>query len=335
MKHIKLLFVLTISFAVLTGIHSCAIAQDTISTPNPDGITDVYISFFVNNISELNSSSQVFKADILFTAKWNDPRLKHESKDRIIQSVDKVWDPFLTFTNRLNITKSFPENVTVLSDGTVIYFQRVYGEFTQSLNFEDFPFDTQQLKINLIAIGLNSNEVNLIPDTGDVSGINQNISLSDWDVTNWSIEKSTYKFSRNSAELPALTVNINVNRNYGYYFLLFIIPLMLIIMMSWMSFWLDPQLSSSQISIATTSMLTLIAYRFIVTGNLPRISYLTRMDLFILGSSLLIFLTLLESVLTAGLIYKEKVRIATKIDLHCRWIFPLVYFIIAVIAFAV
>ncbi len=48
-------------------------------------------------------------------------------------------------------------------------------------------------------------------------------------------------------------------------------------------------------------MLTLIAYRFLLGGMLPRISYLTRLDYFLLGSTVLVFLALVEAACTSRL----------------------------------
>jgi gamma-aminobutyric acid receptor subunit beta len=48
-------------------------------------------------------------------------------------------------------------------------------------------------------------------------------------------------------------------------------------------------------------MLTLIAYRFSVDAGVPRVGYMTRMDCFVLGSSVLVFLALCQVVLTARL----------------------------------
>ncbi|MEZ4823529.1 MAG: hypothetical protein R2942_14450 [Ignavibacteria bacterium] len=59
---------------------------------------------------------------------------------------------------------------------------------------------------------------------------------------------------------------------------------------------------------------------------------MTRMDVFILGSSILIFLTLLESVLTSTLANKGQIELAQKIDTKCRWIFPVLYVMIALYA---
>jgi hypothetical protein len=80
-------------------------------------------------------------------------------------------------------------------------------------------------------------------------------------------------------------------------------------------------------------MLTLIAYRFVVSGSLPKISYMTRMDIFVLGSSILIFVTLLQSVITASLSSKGNETLAAKMDKQCRWVFPLLYIIVCLIAF--
>ena len=69
-------------------------------------------------------------------------------------------------------------------------------------------------------------------------------------------------------------------------------------MMSWTVFWIHPTNGGPQISVAVTSMLTLIAYRFAIGSEVPKLPYLTRLDAFILASSLLVFLSLIEVMLT-------------------------------------
>lgn len=328
-KYILLLFTL----ACLSICNKELFAQDTISCPDPSGITKVYVSMYINNISEINATSQIIKVDMIMKVRWHDPRLKHNSRGYIVTGIDKVWDPSITFTNRLNITKSFTEHVNIFGDGTVVYLQRIYGEFTQNLFYEDFPFDEQKLVLTLTDISIAFDKIEFEIDSSG-SGVNKIITAPDWDVEGWNIRKSDFTFEGSSEKLSSLIFEINVKRQAGYYILLFLIPLLLIIMMSWMAFWLDTSLSSSQISIATTSMLTLIAYRFIVTSNLPKIAYMTRMDLFILGSSILIFFTLLQSIITSSISARGNIALAEKIDYHCRWIFPFLYIMVAVYAFA-
>ena len=69
--------------------------------------------------------------------------------------------------------------------------------------------------------------------------------------------------------------------------------MILVVAMSWLVFWIGPHLVASKISVGVTTMLTLIAYRFAIGGMVPRLSFLTGLDYFVLGSSVLVFLTLM------------------------------------------
>ena len=87
-------------------------------------------------------------------------------------------------------------------------------------------------------------------------------------------------------------------------------------------FWIHPEQSATQIGISTTAILTLIAYRFMVAADLPEIPYLTRMDIFILGGTLVVFLILVVAVATVYLASSGRLGLALTIERHCRWAFP-------------
>jgi cadmium resistance protein CadD (predicted permease) len=72
-------------------------------------------------------------------------------------------------------------------------------------------------------------------------------------------------------------------------------------------------------------MLTLIAYRFAIGATLPAISYLTRLDVFILLSTILIYASLIVVLVTTVYTRKDKPAIATRIDEISRWAFPVFY----------
>jgi cadmium resistance protein CadD (predicted permease) len=118
-----------------------------------------------------------------------------------------------------------------------------------------------------------------------------------------------------------------------HYILKVILPLILIVIMSWMVFWIDPSNAGPQISVAVTSMLTLIAYRFSVDSQLPRLPYMTRLDAFILYSSLLVFISLVQVVVTTNLASNQQATLARKIDRYCRVIFPLFFAVVSVVIF--
>jgi len=105
------------------------------------------------------------------------------------------------------------------------------------------------------------------------------------------------------------------------------------VMMSWSVFWTEPTNSNTQFSIAVTSMLTLIAYRFAVDTQLPRLPYMTRLDAFFLVSTLLVFLSLIEVLVTTILDNNDQVARAKKLDRYCRVIVPIIFVIASLAIF--
>jgi hypothetical protein len=108
---------------------------------------------------------------------------------------------------------------------------------------------------------------------------------------------------------------------------------MIIIAMSWVVFWIDPKYIAPRLSVAVTSMLTLIAYRFLLDGILPRLAYLTRMDYFLIGSTLLVFVTVLEVAVTTRAEDRGHHRRAQRINLHSRWLIPSMYLVLLGVCF--
>jgi hypothetical protein len=119
-----------------------------------------------------------------------------------------------------------------------------------------------------------------------------------------------------------VVLTLDVKRHTGFFTLKVIFPLILIVAMSWLVFWIDPSMAATQISVSVTAMLTLIAYRFSIGELVPKLAFLTRLDYFVLGSTVLIFLSLMEVVYTSYLSGAGQLEKARAVDFHARWIMP-------------
>ncbi len=69
-------------------------------------------------------------------------------------------------------------------------------------------------------------------------------------------------------------------------------------------------------------------------NQLPRLPYMTRLDAFILTSTLLVFFSLIEVLVTTILDNNQQTERAKKIDRYCRAIFPIIFAIASVAIFA-
>ena len=86
--------------------------------------------------------------------------------------------------------------------------------------------------------------------------------------------------------------------------------------------------------LAATSMLSLIAYRFSLGSVLPPVSYFTRMDAFLASASVLVFLSLVEAVVTSGIADRGHSSTAAQIDKTARWSFPVLFCLASIWYFA-
>jgi len=208
--------------------------------------------------------------------------------------------------------------------------QRLWGNFSQPLKLHDFPFDRQQLEVPIIATGYTPEEVEMISYSEITNGIGRNLSNPDWSVINWKAEPIVFRPGSELMEpLAGFALSVTVERRYNFLVAKVIIPLILIMAMSWVVFWMDPKDGgSSQIGVGVTAMLTLVAFTFAISSNLPKVPYLTRLDYFVLFSTMLVFLSLAEVTFTSYQARIGRVELARSIDRWARWCFPLMFLLI-------
>ena len=117
-------------------------------------------------------------------------------------------------------------------------------------------------------------------------------------------------------------------RYVTYYFWQVLLPLSVVVVMLWAGFWLQHEQVGVRIGVATSSILTLIAQRFVLANLLPRLPYMTRMDYFTVGSTLLVFLALIVVVSASYLASTNRDSMAEQIDLWARAIFPAAFLLL-------
>ena len=339
MKHI---FLLLIWFVIAIRLAQSAEAPASIDRPAADtGPTQVSVGIWIVDITNIDSAQQNFTADIATTLRWKDPRLSHTGSGVTHYTLDQIWHPRVGIANETSsVTRKLSDSVDVESDGTVIYRQRFVGAFTQSLRLQSFPFDRQTFRLHFVAVRYRTNEVLFVPDERWIdeglrqgAGISQSITLPDWSIEKWNTESLVYRLAP-GVEYAGYAFQFTASRNVQHYILKIILPLVLIVMMSWTVFWTDPTNSNAQFSIAATSMLTLIAYRFAVDTQLPRLPYMTRLDVFFLISTLLVFFSLIEVLITTILDNNQQRVQAKKIDRYCRVIVPAIFVAASIAIFA-
>ena len=346
MKRLSRLFVVTPILLIAVVFVSIAYAQsdsranrDSCSAPDvqtgvrPDKEgtpTRVSIGLRLVDLMEINDVGQTLTGDFAVFLTWRDQRLAGLEGCRI--SLNDIWSPGVLFLNSGRLFPNRPAEVSIGPAGSVRYVQRYYGTLATYHHLHDFPFDKQIFHIWLFPGEYGEKEVEFIVDER-ATGRRERLNISNWEVNEVKgVINREYAHSLDQFH-SIYDFEIYANRITAYYVWKVILPLCLIVAMSWVVFWINPAQFGPQIGLSATSMLTLIAFLFATTNMLPELGYFTVLDQFIGGSTILVFLALLESLSSAYLFSEGKEKISMRIDHVSRIGFPVAFLLLMVFVF--
>jgi len=317
------------AFAETVKKNPCEFPEHLATTrPAPEeGPTKIYISFYLLDIMSISDIEQTFTADFVMRLKWKDPRLAWKKDEAVAETcripLVEVWSPnFLIFNQRL-LRKDDAEVVRLESDGTVSYIQRYFGTLASPHYLYNFPRDHNRLRV-LIDFTNHVEDLELVL-ADELMGQEDHFSIHNWKLSQGNPELTQYQLKQYHRPFHRFAYVLVAKRDIDFYFWKVMVLLGLIVCMSWSVFWISPVHRAAQLSMSGAAMLTVITFQLALARILPRISYLTRMDYFILLCTITVFLSLTESVWTSVLAGREREKLAVRVDRISRIVFPSVF----------
>jgi gamma-aminobutyric acid receptor subunit beta len=303
--------------------------------PNPSGPpTEVTIGIYLLDIADIDDVNQLFSVDLFVDVTWQDPRLVvpeelRTGKNRRIP-LEEIWTPRLMIVNDRGLNTHLPRVAEVDDLGNVNTQQRVSGELYTDLLFTDFPFDTQVLPIRIVTYSYSAHDLRFSLDN-QISGDDGSFSAEGWRFRIIGPEINELFIPAKETAWARLTYLIEAERNSRYYVLTMILPVSLIVLMSWLVFWLPPDVIPSRVSISTASIFSLIAFSLSIRLGLPRVSYVTHADLFLIGCTLLVILALGIVVIGSRWAKTDRMNDALRLNAVARWVYAGLFFLTAII----
>lgn len=297
--------------------------------PEPeDGPTEVSLGVRMVDLMEINDVAQTLTGEFAVRQRWRDPRLAH--LDGCLVPLEDVWSPGLIFATSQRMFTRRPEQVEVNADGSITYLQIYYGTMPTYHNLRSFPFDRHIFELCLLSPMHPADEVEVLVDE-QYTGRRGLLNISDWNIGTVSARVDDYFVEADESVQSRYLLRISAERVEAFYIWKVILPLCLIVAMSWTVFWIDPVNFGPQIGLSATSMLTLIAFMFATTNMVPKLGYPTTLDLFTGGALILVFVALLQSLWTIYLVGQGRNTLAKRVDRFSRVVFPVVFAVFAVV----
>ena len=324
----KLSIVSLLLISTMTVAAAAAEADELAGTrPGPEGRPlTMNGTLFLLDVSKIDGADQSFTADVFMMLRWKDERLASDTDGLRRVPLDSVWNPRIQIINQRRIWKTFPEEVDVSPDGTITYRQRYYGTFSSPLDLHDFALDHHPFRLLDVIPGHSPEEIEFVPiseDFGD--GRSHEMTIPDWSIGEFEIRTAPWAIIPGGRQIAGLEGVFEARRHLGFYIGKAFVSVAIIVFMSWVVFWIGTENVGPRLSVAVTSMLTLVAYRFLLGQKLPPVSYLTRLDYFLLGSTVLVFIALIQVALTGAMNEEGRADRAQAVNRSSRWAFPVAF----------
>ena len=335
---------LTVSAAPLAvesePLRTALSASALLTPPKKAGPVEVKVSFKLHDINEINDGAETFEFAGLLMLKWHDPR---QAFDPAVEGVDEKifqgnyqvdelstgWCPQVVLVNE---SGGFYQQSGVLlrvqPDGTSTLIQTLNAAAETELNMRQFPFDAHRLEAVFEVLGFDKDEVILQVDSDAASFLSSEIPVPQWTTTGASLsirDRSAFHAGRASVS-SAFVVGIDVQRESFYVTRLVIIPLIVIVLLSFAVFWMDRSSLGDRLSVSFIGILTGVVYQIVMSDHLPRISYVTLMHGFLNLSFMTMCAAAVINLVVGTLDRQGKGELGDRIDRRCRWGFPLAYF---------
>ncbi|KAK5968671.1 Neurotransmitter-gated ion-channel transmembrane region, partial [Trichostrongylus colubriformis] len=92
-------------------------------------------------------------------------------------------------------------------------------------------------------------------------------------------------------EYSRLTSYFLFKRNIGFYIIQIYLPSVLIVVISWVSFWLSRDATPARVALGVTTVLTMTTLMTTTNSAMPKVSYVKSIDIFLGFFTVIIFFT--------------------------------------------
>ncbi|CAG0889884.1 unnamed protein product [Cyprideis torosa] len=258
------------------------------------GLDLVLVSF--DAISEVNMD---FTITMKLNQYWQDERLAFGDERDVLtlpaDFSDHIWVPDTFFPNDKH---SFLHDVTepnkmihLRGDGSITYGMRFTATMSCTMDLHYFPQDSQNCSVEVESYGYTVQDLVFFWKDPGVYGFD-GADVSQFSVTKYrTLETNT---ATGTGTYQRMKLTFKLRRNLGYFLFQTYLPLGLIVMLSWVSFWINHEATPARVALGITTVLTMTTISAGVRSSLPRISYVKAIDIYLVMSFVFVFAALLE-----------------------------------------
>ncbi|XP_024891602.1 gamma-aminobutyric acid receptor subunit beta isoform X1 [Temnothorax curvispinosus] len=285
-------------------LDSFSVSYDKRVRPNYGGPpVEVGVTMYVLSISSLSEVKMDFTLDFYFRQFWTDPRLGFKPRTGVetlsvgSEFIKNIWVPDTFFVNEkqsyFHIATTSNEFIRIHHSGSITRSIRLTITASCPMNLQYFPMDRQLCHIEIESFGYTMRDIRYKWNEGPNSvGVSNEVSLPQFKVLGH--RQRAMEISLTTGNYSRLACEIQFVRSMGYYLIQIYIPSGLIVIISWVSFWLNRNATPARVALGVTTVLTMTTLMSSTNAALPKISYVKSIDVYLGTCFVMVFASLLE-----------------------------------------
>ncbi|XP_026675696.1 glutamate-gated chloride channel isoform X5 [Diaphorina citri] len=208
--------------------------------------------------------AQEYSVQLTFREQWLDERLKYNDYDGRIKyltltEASRVWMPDLFFSNEKegHFHNIIMPNVYIRihPQGSVLYSIRISLTLSCPMNLKLYPLDRQSCSLKMASYGWTTDDLIFLWKEGDPVQVVKNLHLPRFTLEKFYTDYCNSK--TNTGAYSCLKVDLLFKREFSYYLIQIYIPCCMLVIVSWVSFWLDQSAVPARVSLGVTTLLTM------------------------------------------------------------------------------
>jgi hypothetical protein len=239
---------------------------------------EVKIGLKLEQIVEMDQQAEFFTAVASLQLEWTDPALAFNPEschcnfltfsgnefNQYVAEAKARWPDF-TIQNQQGNRWTQNRDVVLFADGRTIYFERFTTNFQVDFDFRKFPFDSEEFVVRVDS--LFPEEFYVYGELAEFSQISSGHGEDEFILEEFETSLSREQANDGTAS-SRFTFTVSGPRHLSYYIFRIFVPILLIIIVSWITFFLRDY--GRRIEIAGANLLLFIALSFSLADNYPR-----------------------------------------------------------------
>eukprot|EP00795_Rhopilema_esculentum_P000780 gene780-10509_t len=273
--------------------------------PTKDGkAAVVMLQMYIGDMVPVENIHMHYSMDLYLRAFWYDYRLDLPLDDGEQfplngQFTQEIWTPDIYFPTGKkgkmhDITR--PNSlIRIMKNGLIRSSQRVSITNFCAMDLGNFPFDTQLCKFFLEPYSYNNEQCKLAwsYEAGGPLFYPEDLMMFEFTLHDIKVTNTTSNYGI-FGMFDSLIVEFHLRRNINYYLLQNYFPTALVVILSWVGFWIDYRSTPARVALGITTVLTITTLANSIRSTLPPVSYSKSIDYYLLACFLFVFAALVE-----------------------------------------